>query len=200
MRELPSLSLHRREKKEGHGAAYKDILQRLRADPSVEKVVHMDADGSHGPEYLPRIFKELDAYELVSGSRYVPGGGVDGWSWHRVLVSRVGNWYIRTFAPIAVRDVSGGFLGMRRSLLQRIPFERLSGDSYGYMIEFKYYCVRALRVPIREIPIHFKPRREGESKMTLKILFEEGMLPFKIFFDSKRYSDAATVSTAAARE
>lgn len=191
--EFPTLIIYVRAKKEGLGAAYKDILGQLQTNTAVRKIVHMDADGSHDPAYLPQMFECLEREELVSGSRYVRGGGVDGWAWHRVLISRVGNWYLRTLAPIPVRDVSGGFLAMRRTLLEKIPFHILSGDSYGYMIEFKYYCVRALKIHIHEIPIHFKPRREGESKMTLKILFEEGLLPFKIFLHRKRYAGASIV-------
>lgn len=181
-KEFSNLTLYKRIKKAGLGAAYKDILSKLQQDPSVGRVVHMDADGSHNPSYLPDILKALKTHDLVIGSRYVAGGGVRGWEKSRIAISWGGNLYARTIAGLPLRDVSSGFMGMRKELLERINFEHLSGQGYAYLMEFKYYCTKVLGCSVVEIPIRFLPRREGESKLTLSIAGEGLMLPLRLLF------------------
>ena len=182
MPEFPTLSLHLREKKAGLGAAYKDILSRLQHDASVRYVIHMDVDGSHEAAEIPRVLEKLASYDFVVGSRYVQGGSVEGWERNRKLLSRFGNIYARTIAGIPLKDVSSGFIGMRRSLLERVDFKRLSGTGYAYLMEFKHECTVRLHARAYELPIHFKPRREGESKMTFGVIREGLLLPLKIRF------------------
>ena len=105
---------------------------------------------------------------------------MEGWELRRRLLSRVGNAYARIVAGIPLRDVSSGFVAIRKALLDQVDFARLSSAGYAYQMEFKYECVVRLRARAFEHPIHFKPRREGESKISMGVVAEGLMLPLWI--------------------
>jgi dolichol-phosphate mannosyltransferase len=176
-KEFPALQLHTRLATEGLGAAYKDILSRLQSDPSVNALVHLDVDGSHESCEIGHMLSLLERYDLVIGSRYVSGGSVKGWELTRRLLSRLGNAYARIVTGIPLHDVSSGFIAIRKALLDQVDFARLSGTGYAYQMEFKYECVVRLHARAFEHPIHFKPRREGESKISMTVVAEGFMLP-----------------------
>ena len=161
--------LHRAGK-EGLGRAY--IAGFTRAiEGGADLVLEMDADFSHDPTDIPRLIEAAGDADLVLGSRYVQGGGVAGWTWHRRTLSRGGSWYARTILGIDVHDLTGGFKCFRRRVLETLDFEEIHADGYGFQIEMTYRAARA-GFRVREIPITFHDRRAGESKMDTRIAAE----------------------------
>jgi dolichol-phosphate mannosyltransferase len=134
-------------------------------------IVGMDADFSHDPAYLPRFVEESRCYDLVIGSRYVPGGATPDWKLSRRLISRIGNMVARTVLGLPVRDCTTGYKCYRREALAAIDLAAIDVAGYGFLIETTYQCyLNGAR--IREIPIVFIDRREGKSKMTSTIVSE----------------------------
>lgn len=166
------LSVLHRPRKEGLGRAYAAGFQRAMAE-GADLVFQMDADFSHDPADLPRLRAPLDAdrADLVLGCRYLPGGGTEGWSLPRRVLSRWGSFYARAWLRLPHRDLTGGFKGWRASLLRRV--DAASADSRGYSFQVET-TLRAVRrgARVEEVPIVFTERRAGTSKMTLGIALE----------------------------
>ncbi len=135
-------------------------------------VLEMDADFSHQPEDLPRLLDHAEAgADLVVGSRYVPGGGVENWGARRRLVSRAGCLYAQAVLRVPVRDLTGGFKCFRAQALRAIRYESARSEGYAFQVELTHRVLRqGLRVA--EVPIVFRERREGHSKMTGAIALE----------------------------
>jgi dolichol-phosphate mannosyltransferase len=132
----------------------------------------MDADFSHDPADLGRLLGAIEAgADLALGSRYVPGGGVQDWGVLRRVVSRVGCVYARVVLSLRVRDLTGGFKCFRREVLEAIELETVRSHGYCFQIEMTQ---RALRrgFSVREVPIVFRERRRGHSKMSPRIAIE----------------------------
>jgi dolichol-phosphate mannosyltransferase len=163
--------LHR-PAKEGLGRAYAAGFARALAD-GADPIFSMDADLSHDPADLPRLRAPLDAgaADLVLGSRYVPGGGVRGWSLHRRLLSRWGSWYARTWLRLPVRDLTGGFKGWRAAALRAAGAGAAASRGYSFQVETTLRAARA-GARIVEVPIVFTERAAGRSKMTPGIALE----------------------------
>ena len=161
--------LHRSEK-QGLGRAYLAGFD-VALGEGAELVLEMDADFSHDPADLPRLIAAAGDADVVLGSRYVAGGGVENWGTLRRLLSRGGSWYARTLLRVPVRDLTGGFKCFHRRVLETIDLNAVHADGYGFQIELTY---RALQAGFRvtEIPIRFRERREGHSKMTARIALE----------------------------
>src|SRR5206468_11629496 len=128
----------------------------------------MDSDFSHDPTDLPRLIEAARDADLVLGSRYVPGGGVVDWGLGRRLLSRGGSWYARRILGIPVRDLTGGFKCFRRRVLEKLDLDSVHADGYGFQIELTYRTIKA-GFRVLEIPIVFRDRRVGESKMNMRI-------------------------------
>jgi dolichol-phosphate mannosyltransferase len=133
--------------------------------------IEMDADLSHDPQVLPEILARLRCHDIVIGSRYVHGGTVTNWNFWRLMVSRGGSLYARLVLGVSVHDMTGGFNGWRRYVLEGIGLDNIESEGYAFQIELKY---RALRLGFTwvEIPITFMERREGQSKMSWRIVME----------------------------
>ena len=164
--------LHR-PAKQGLGPAYiagfREALAR-----GARLIAQMDADLSHDPAALPRLIAATEHADLVLGSRYVPGGGVAEWGVLRRLVSRAGSRYARTVLGVGVRDLTGGFKVFRREALEAIELATISSLGYAFQVETTYRAIRAgLRVV--EVPIVFRERRVGQSKMTGSIVLEAAL-------------------------
>lgn len=161
--------LHRTEKT-GLGAAYLDGF-RWGLAAGYERLVEMDADGSHHPEDLPRLLDLLDGSDVVLGSRWVPGGAVENWPLRRKLLSRGGNFYTRLALGIAVRDATGGFRAFRSRALERVDLRSVESQGYCFQIDLLW---RALEggLTVVETPITFTERVHGESKMSGSIVRE----------------------------
>ncbi|MEA2373543.1 MAG: dolichol-phosphate mannosyltransferase [Thermoleophilaceae bacterium] len=161
--------LHRAGK-EGLGRAYlAGFAHALHG--GAELLLEMDADFSHDPNDVPRLIEAAADADLVLGSRYIEGGGVAGWAWHRKLLSVGGSWYARRLLGIPVRDLTGGFKCFHRRVLEALDLDAIHADGYGFQIEMTYRAIRA-GFRVREIPIVFHDRRAGTSKMDTKIAAE----------------------------
>jgi dolichol-phosphate mannosyltransferase len=166
----PRLHLLARAGREGLGPAYKAGF-RWALDHGADLIVQMDADLSHNPAMLPRFFSEAADCDVVLGSRYVQGITVVNWPIERLLLSYFGNAYCRRVLGLPVRDATGGFKCWRRATLDAIDLPAVRSNGYAFQIEMTYRAwVRGFR--IREIPILFADRTEGESKMTKRISIE----------------------------
>jgi dolichol-phosphate mannosyltransferase len=161
--------LHR-ERKEGLGPAYIAGFREALAG-GAELIIEMDADFSHDPAYLPQLLRAIEPADLVIGSRYVPGGGVTEWGRVRRFISRGGSAYARTALGVDVRDMTGGFKCFRREVLEAIDFEDVTSRGYAFQVEMTYRAIRA-GFRVIEVPIVFRDRREGSSKMTKGIVAE----------------------------
>jgi dolichol-phosphate mannosyltransferase len=161
--------LHRAEK-QGLGRAYLAGFGHALAR-GAELLLEMDSDFSHDPADLPRLIAATDHADLVLGSRYVAGGSVTDWGLVRRLVSRGGSWYARRVLGVRVRDLTGGFKCFRRSVLEALDLESVHADGYGFQIELTYRAIKA-GFRVVEIPIVFRDRRVGESKMNARIALE----------------------------
>ncbi|WP_018680857.1 polyprenol monophosphomannose synthase [Actinokineospora enzanensis] len=161
--------LHRTEKA-GLGAAYiAGFGWALERDYAV--VVEMDADGSHAPEDLPRMLDALGDADLVLGSRYVPGGKVVNWPWHRQFISRGGNVYARLALGAKPRDITGGFRAFRRAVLEKLKLHTVASQGYCFQIDLAWRTIEA-GFTVVEVPITFTERERGESKMSGSIVRE----------------------------
>jgi dolichol-phosphate mannosyltransferase len=138
------------------------------------RVVEFDADFSHDPAYLPEMLDRLTTADVVVGSRRVPGGGVESWGLARRLVSSVGSVYSRTVLGVQVRDLTGGFNGFRRAALEALELDSIAASGFAFQIEIKYRAVRA-GLDVVEMPIVFRDREAGQSKMSAAI-FAEAMV------------------------
>jgi dolichol-phosphate mannosyltransferase len=159
-----------RAKKEGLGPAYVAGFERALAG-GADLIAQMDADFSHDPADLPRLLEAVEDADVALGSRYVDGGHVAEWGSTRRAISRWGSAYARTALGIGVSDLTGGFKVFRRRVLEAIDLESLAAHGYAFQVETTF---RALRAGFRvvEVPIVFRDRRVGESKMTGTIVLE----------------------------
>ena len=168
--ELKPVRVLHRPRKDGLGRAYLAGFA-IALEAGAELVLEMDSDFSHDPADLPRLIAAADAADLVLGSRYVPGGGVTEWGSVRRLLSRGGSAYARILLGVPVRDLTGGFKCFHRRVLEAIDLEDVHADGYGFQIELTYKAVRA-GFSVTEVPILFRERRVGSSKMTMRIALE----------------------------
>jgi dolichol-phosphate mannosyltransferase len=161
--------LHR-QRKEGLGPAYIAGFRRV-LEQGAGYVIQMDSDFSHDPAYLPRLLEAGERADLALGSRYVDGGGVTDWSALRRAISRGGSAYARLVLGVGVRDLTGGFKCFRREVLEAIDFDAISSRGYAFQIEMTYRAIqRGFRVV--EVPIVFRDREVGSSKMDRSIVAE----------------------------
>jgi dolichol-phosphate mannosyltransferase len=161
--------LHRRHK-QGLGRAYLAGFA-VALERGADLVLEMDSDFSHDPSDLPRLIAAAEAADLVLGSRYVPGGGITEWGRVRRALSRGGSAYSRILLGLPVRDLTGGFKCFNRRVLESIDLDDVQADGYGFQIELTYRAVRA-GFTVTEVPIVFRERRLGQSKMSARIALE----------------------------
>jgi dolichol-phosphate mannosyltransferase len=161
--------LHR-PRKQGLGRAYLAGFEVALAE-GADLILEMDSDFSHDPADLPRLIAATGAADLVLGSRYVPGGGVENWGLVRRAVSRGGSAYARLLLGVPVRDLTGGFKCFHRRVLETIDLDGVHANGYGFQIELTYRAVQA-GFTVTEVPIMFRERRVGRSKMTARIALE----------------------------
>jgi len=168
--EHPEIRVMHRPAKEGLGRAYVAGFEDALANDA-ELILEMDSDFSHDPADLPRLIAAADEADLVLGSRYVPGGGVQNWGALRRLLSRGGSWYARVILGVPVQDLTGGFKCFNRRVLEAVDLDGVHADGYGFQIELTYRAIQA-GFTVTEVPILFRERREGQSKMTARIALE----------------------------
>ena len=169
--ELGNVEVMRRLEKSGLGSAYRDGFRWGLAN-GFDACVEMDADLSHEPESLPYLLAPLcEGFQLVVGSRYIPGGSIPSWKRSRRLLSRGGNWYASTMLGLGITDSTSGFRVYASSLLDRIDLDDVRAEGYGFQIEMTYRSVQA-HADVIEVPIRFMDRVGGESKMSTAIVVE----------------------------
>ena len=156
--------------KEGLGPAYLAGF-RIALDAGAERIVEMDADFSHDPAYLPQLIEATESADLAIGSRYVPGGGVTDWGPLRRFISRGGSTYARLALGVPIRDLTGGFKCFRRIVLETIELETIQARGYAFQVETTYRAIKA-GFRVVEVPIVFKDRADGTSKMSKAIVAE----------------------------
>ena len=168
--ETGRVSVLHRPTKAGIGPAYVAGLARALVGDA-DWIVCMDADGSHRPVDLPKLLDALGEADIVLGSRYVAGGGTEGWPLHRRLLSRFGGTYARRLLGVQVADLTGGFKAYRREALARLDLAAVRSDGYAFQIETTWQAIRrGLRVV--EVPITFTDRVAGRSKLSRRIVAE----------------------------
>ncbi len=166
----PRLRVIHRATKDGLGPAYRHGLG-MGMDEGYDLLVEMDADLSHDPAVIPTLLERARYADLVIGSRYVPGGGVDNWPWHRRALSYGGNVYVRLLTGLPVRDATSGFRAFHRQVLEDIGLRELRSDGYSFQLETALQTWLA-GYRIDEAPIIFVERVAGQSKISRRIVYE----------------------------
>jgi dolichol-phosphate mannosyltransferase len=173
--ELGNIEVLRRSAKSGLGSAYRAGFA-WGLERGWDAFVEMDADLSHEPEALPGLVAPLaDGVDLVVGSRYVPGGEIPNWRWHRRILSQGGNVYAAALLGLHVADSTSGFRAYRADALRRINLARVRAEGYGFQIEMVYQILEH-GGRVAEVPIKFVDRVEGKSKMSMHIVVEALLL------------------------
>lgn len=179
--ELPDVEVLHRAGKEGLGKAYVAGFRHALAQ-GAELLFEMDADLSHDAGYLPDFIRRVDdGADVVLGSRYVRGGGVENWGVSRRVISRGGCLYARTILGLPVYDVTGGFKCFRRRVLETIDLDAIRTAGYGFQIEMTYRAWQ-LGFRIDEVPIIFVDRKVGSSKMSNAIALEAMLNVWRLRF------------------
>ncbi len=166
----PAVEVLHRTSKDGIGPAYLAGFRHALAG-GADLLMEMDSDFSHDPVDIPRLVAATGRADLVLGSRYVPGGGVTDWGLLRRLISRGGSLYARLLLGIPINDLTGGFKCFRRNVLETIDLSGVGTNGYGFQIEVAYRAVKA-GFRVEEVPIVFRDRTAGTSKMSAKIAVE----------------------------
>jgi dolichol-phosphate mannosyltransferase len=182
----PRVRVRHRAAKQGLGRAYLDGFGVAIAGGATV-VVQMDADFSHDPATLPALVGPVlgDEADLVIGSRYTAGGGVEDWGTGRRVISRGGSLFARIVLNLSPNDLTGGFKAWRATTLGTIPFDGVHAGGYVFQIEMTFRASRA-GARIREIPITFRDRRVGQSKMSRRIVVEALVVVVQLRFEELR--------------
>ncbi|HEY8627022.1 MAG TPA: polyprenol monophosphomannose synthase [Gaiellaceae bacterium] len=177
----PFVRVLHRPQKQGLGRAYVAGMTRA-LEEGADFVVQMDADFSHEPTEIPKMLEAIErtGAGVVIGSRYVPGGSLDpDWTRARRLLSVWANLYARTILRMEVRDITAGFKLWRREALLAVDLAQITSDGYAFQIEMNWEVQRR-GYEIVEIPIYFRERREGASKMSFHVQAEAAISPFQL--------------------
>jgi dolichol-phosphate mannosyltransferase len=169
--ENPAISVLHRTSKDGLGPAYREGFDRALGE-GAETVIEMDADFSHDPDDLPRLVEAIEqGADLAIGSRYVPGGSTPDWPWSRRFISIGGNLYARILLGLSIRDATAGFRAFRARALQSLPYHQAEASGYGFQVEMAMRAEEA-GLKVVEVPITFRDRTRGTSKMGTGIVIE----------------------------
>jgi dolichol-phosphate mannosyltransferase len=169
--QLTDVHLLARSAKSGLGSAYRAGFG-WGMERGYDVFIEIDADFSHDPAALPSLVAPLEnGYDVSIGSRYIEGGAIPNWAWHRHLLSRGGNMYASAVLGLGVADATAGYRAYSADILRRIDLERIRAEGYGFQIEMTYRA-RQSGARITEVPISFVDREAGESKMSSFIVVE----------------------------
>ncbi|KKU52564.1 MAG: hypothetical protein A3H69_00965 [Candidatus Sungbacteria bacterium RIFCSPLOWO2_02_FULL_47_9] len=176
LREKYPMRVIHRPHKAGLGRAYAHAFSEILSSKDsfyrdVSFIIQMDADLSHDPAIIPELLRELASFDVVVGSRYVPGGSVENWDSLRRFLSRASNMYARVVLGLPYRDLTSGFKGYRRKALESLDMQSLSSIGYSFQIETLFRAHRK-GYRITEIPISFRERKTGVSKLDVPIILE----------------------------
>jgi dolichol-phosphate mannosyltransferase len=182
----PRVVVRHRPGKQGLGRAYLDGFG-IALSGGAAAVIQMDADWSHDPAALPALLEPVTAgrADLVIGSRYTTGGGVEDWGFIRRFISRGGSTFARIVLGLGPRDLTGGFKAWRAQTLATVPFDGVRAGGYVFQIEMTYRASR-LGARVTEVPIIFRDRRLGQSKMSRRIIVEALFVVLRLRWDELR--------------
>lgn len=168
----------------GLGRSYIDGFQHaLRLGAT--RIVQMDADFSHDPQDVPRLVAATESADLAIGSRYVPGGELRNWPWHRVALSAFANRYVRAITGVPVLDCTSGFRAWRRELLEQLPLPHIVSEGYAFQVEMAWHSF-GIGARIVEVPITFVERVQGASKLSGGVILESAVLPWRLARSNRR--------------
>jgi dolichol-phosphate mannosyltransferase len=169
--ELADVHLLSRAAKSGLGSAYRAGFA-WGLERGYDACIEIDADFSHDPAALPTLVAPLEeGFDVAIGSRYVEGGSIPNWAWHRHLLSRGGNAYASAVLGLGVVDSTAGYRAYSAGILRRLDLSHIRAEGYGFQIEMTYRA-RQRGAAIAEVPIKFVDREAGESKMSSFIVIE----------------------------
>jgi dolichol-phosphate mannosyltransferase len=164
----------------GLGLSYVDGLKHALSS-GADLVFQMDADLSHNPEHLPAMAAAAVNYDVVIGSRYLNGVSVVNWPLHRIFLSAFANRYVRAVTRISATDCTSGFRCWRREALARLPLDTMVSNGYAFIVELLFEAARR-GCRIGEVPIIFIERRQGQSKVSARVLAESLIVPWRLVF------------------
>ncbi|MFC1563942.1 polyprenol monophosphomannose synthase [candidate division KSB1 bacterium] len=174
------IHLIEREGKMGLGTAYIAGFN-FAIENKFDFIFEMDADFSHNPAEIPNFLESIREYDLVLGSRYIQGVNVVNWPLRRLILSYGANLYTRIITGLSVRDATGGYKCFRREVLEAIDLDKIHSNGYTFQIEMTYKAWKK-GFRIKEIPIVFIDRVQGQSKMSRKIIVEAIFMVWKLRF------------------
>lgn len=178
-----NVNILKRERKSGLGTAYVAGFY-YAIKNNYDYVFEMDADFSHDPKYLKSFIEKInEGYDLVIGSRYINGISVLNWPLRRLILSYLASMYTRIVTGLKVMDTTAGFMCYRVSALKQIDLDNVKSNGYSFQIEMKFKFYKK-GFKIFEVPILFIDRREGESKMSRKVVYEAYFMVWKLKFKS----------------
>ena len=154
--------IHRTER--GLGTAYLAGFRKAIAGGGTA-LLTMDCDFSHDPAVIPELLKALESADVVIGSRYVPGGQIEGWPVHRKLLSRVANRFVHALFDIPAEDCTSGYRLYRKEVVLGIEWENVRSTGYSFLVESLYWASRQDGARLVEVPITFRDRTRGKSKL-----------------------------------
>ena len=178
------LNLIQREKKEGLGKAYTFAFKHILKDKDIHSIIMMDADLSHNPESLPEMIRQSRSFDCVIGSRYVKGGCIAGWELWRKSLSFLGNIYCRIITQLSIKDCTGGFNLINANTLRKVDLDSMNSSGYAFLIELKFMLNKS-GATFKEIPITFKSRVGGESKISSHIIKEGIIAPWRMMWKNR---------------
>jgi dolichol-phosphate mannosyltransferase len=165
MNRYKDVILLQRDTKQGLGSAYVAGFKYAMDELNATIIFEMDGDGSHDPKDIVKFLDTLnDGYEVILGSRYVKGGVIPNWKFHRRVISKGGNLFARIIAGIPFHDCTSGYRAIKVDLLNKIDLDKLNVSGYAFQISLLHALVEK-KAKIKEIPITFRPRWSGESKL-----------------------------------
>lgn len=187
-------SVMRRTGPRGYGRSILDGYRHA-IERGYSRLVQMDADFSHDPRSVPSLLEASSKADVVIGSRYCPGGGISNWPVRRRMLSRFANRYVGAITGLRVGDTTSGFRCYTQRALRALTEGRIVGEGYAFLVEMTYRAHReGLR--IAEVPITFTDRREGQSKISRKVIFESVLMPWRLRFAPSATDDSHTVGRA----
>ena len=170
--------LSRKGRARGYGRSLVDGYRRA-LEGGYARLVQLDADFSHDPARVPALVEASGRADVVIGSRYCEGGGVENWPLHRRALSRFANAYVGRITGLRVRDTTSGFRCYTRRALASLLEGRIAGEGYAFLVEAVYRAHRE-GLTVAEVPITFTDRREGQSKMSRKVILESVLMPWRL--------------------
>jgi dolichol-phosphate mannosyltransferase len=177
-------SVMRRTGARGYGRSLLDGYRRA-IEGGYARLVQLDADFSHDPRRIPALIEaSLGGADVVIGSRYCAGGGVANWPLRRRVLSRFANGYVCRITGLSVRDTTSGFRCYTRRALSHLLEARIAAEGYAFLVEAVYHAHRE-GLNVAEVPITFTDRREGQSKMSRKVILESVVMPWRLRFSRR---------------